>query len=440
MFSKESISDIESAHCFQGIPPSEIIIPYPSIRSLLDSQTRRYGEKPFLIHYDEKNHRSEYSFRDVFQMVSKTANFLESESCTFGDRVAIDTSNRVETIIHYFSVWMIGGTAVVIDKNQSTKVIEKIIRETKVKLFFTQPEISQEHRDLRQKLFGFTNVIETTPDFITSFLENQSETYKIGMKSKLRDDGLIFYKSPKNSSSIGVILSHYNLMVNGMGIADWNRLSDEQPVVCGVNLVDIEGITGCLMMSLYSGAPIIILEQHYPSSIVNAISNERAQVAIVNPKTLKQLTDQTFPKKDFPTFRHFLCTQPISPELIETVKKKLNVPVISGYSIPETTSFSTFLPLDFSIEDYHKMKVNKNYLPIGYPSHPNELDIQNNKSKSLSEGEKGEIVIRGHNVMKGYFKNKKATEDVFKHGWLHTGKRGLYLKDKSCKRFYFQKL
>ncbi len=438
MFSKESVSDIESAHCFHGIPPSEIIIPYPSIRSLLDSQTRRYGEKPFLIYYDGKNHRSEYSFRDVFQLVSKTANFLESERCTFGDCIAIDTANRVETIIQYFSVWMIGGTAVVIDINHPAKVIEKIIRETEVKLFFTQPEISQNYRDLRQKLSGFTNVIETTPDFVTSFLENQSETYKIGMKSKLRDDGLIFYKSPKNSSSTGVILSHYNLMVNGMGIADWHRLSDEQPVVCGVNLTDIEGITGCLMMSLYSGAPIIIIEQHYPSSIVNTISNERAQVAIINPKTLKQLTYQTFPKNDFSNFRHFICTPPIKPELIKTVKKKLNIPVISSFSIPETSSFSTFLPLDFSIEDYQKMKVNKNYSPIGYPSHPNELDIQDSKGNSLSEGEKGEIVIRGHNVMKGYFNDEKVTADVFKYGWLHTGKQGFYLKDKNGKRFYFQ--
>ena len=85
--------------------------------------------------------------------------------------------------------------------------------------------------------------------------------------------------------------------------------------------------------------------------------------------------------------------------------------------MPELTGFASF--------SQASEKVTENLIPIGTPLHLCEMTILDKSGEELPNGEPGQIAVRGHNVMKGYFNNKKANKKAFAHGWFNTGLTGL---------------
>jgi long-chain acyl-CoA synthetase len=77
------------------------------------------------------------------------------------------------------------------------------------------------------------------------------------------------------------------------------------------------------------------------------------------------------------------------------------------------------------------------YPSIGVPIEPNEMTIHDAEGRELPDGEKGEIVIRGHNVMVGYFQRPDANAETFKHGWFRSGDEGFRRRDESGRPFFF---
>ena len=102
-------TNIESAQSISGVPSSEIMIPYPSIRSLLDSQVQQYGNRTFLI-INENDYCHQISFIDFFHQVCKCANFLRSQKICFGDRVKVNYNGKFRSLIQIFGIWEVGGT------------------------------------------------------------------------------------------------------------------------------------------------------------------------------------------------------------------------------------------------------------------------------------------------------------------------------------------
>ncbi len=74
---------------------------------------------------------------------------------------------------------------------------------------------------------------------------------------------------------------------------------------------------------------------------------------------------------------------------------------------------------------------------IGVEIEPNEMDIHNTSGEPVSEGERGEIVIRGHNVMKYYDQNPDANAKTFEFGWFRSGDEGFYKKDSHGRKYFF---
>jgi long-chain acyl-CoA synthetase len=108
-----------------------------------------------------------------------------------------------------------------------------------------------------------------------------------------------------------------------------------------------------------------------------------------------------------------------------------------GYGLSETTCYSCFLPIDLAPGE-HKLWLSKFGFPsIGVPLPVNEMAIHDEHGNELGEGERGEIVIRGHNVMRYYFENPEANEHTFAHGWFRSGDAGFFRYDDEARKFFF---
>ncbi len=208
------ISNLESAQSIRGVPSSEIMIPYPSIRSLLDSQVQRYGNRTFLI-INENDHCHQISFVDFFHQVCKCANFLRRQKICFGDRVKVNYNGEFRSLIQIFGIWEVGATVYLNDYEKDSVFIED-------------------------------------PFLFDETLEEESTTIQIGKKSKLSDECLIL----SNNYGKDVILSHYNMMVSGMAISAYFQFSDKDVIGCPEPTNDLLNLSGAIMSGLYSGCQI----------------------------------------------------------------------------------------------------------------------------------------------------------------------------------------
>ena len=104
---------------------------------------------------------------------------------------------------------------------------------------------------------------------------------------------------------------------------------------------------------------------------------------------------------------------PVPAEILKKFEETFGVLVIEGYGLSESTCRSTFNP-----PSDHRRPGSCGQ-PIG-----NEMKVFDENDEEVEYGELGEIVLRGPNIFKGYFKNREATEKAFANGWFHTGDIG----------------
>ncbi len=111
--------------------------------------------------------------------------------------------------------------------------------------------------------------------------------------------------------------------------------------------------------------------------------------------------------------------------------------IVHGYGLSETTCYSCFIPQNLSNAEHKKWQNEFGFPSIGIPLQCNEMEIYDDKGKSMNEGEKGEIVIKGLNVMKYYFENEEANAKDFEHGWFHSDDEGFFELDNKENKYYF---
>jgi len=145
-------------------------------------------------------------------------------------------------------------------------------------------------------------------------------------------------------------------------------------------------------------------------------------------------------RADLLRFRHIVCgAGTLAMSLVKAFEDKFGIPVLHGYGLSETACYSCFLPIDLSPEEHTRWLLDYGYPSIGCPIAPNEMAIfdPSGSGQQLGAGERGEICIRGHNVMQGYFQRPDANAETFKFGWFRSGDEGFYQEDARGRQFFF---
>ena len=112
---------------------------------------------------------------------------------------------------------------------------------------------------------------------------------------------------------------------------------------------------------------------------------------------------------------------------------------MQGYGLSETPCYSCFLPLDLTQDQHTHWLKDFGYPSIGVPVKTNEMAIFDplGAGQHLGPGERGEICIRGHNVMKFYFQRVEANRETFRFGWFRSGDEGFFEQDEQGRQFFF---
>ncbi len=478
-----SATNIQKAHIKDGIPQELRKVPFRNIRDLLSLHSKTSGQKTYLIFYDEDGSRQELGFAEFNARVHQTANFMYDDlGIRRGDRVATISYNHVDTVLIYYACWVIGATVAPQNVAEDDRRIAFILRNSEAKVCFVRVEYLERAEyiiggidddegaanivnlvavggDSGGEYVNFHEAIKSRP---TTFLADES-----GAKSAdtplnkgsdatadLADEALLVYTSGTTGTPKGVILAQYNLLVDAQGISQWQAITGNQRMMCVLPIHHVNGIVVTLMTPMFVGGSTVLNRRFSVSQFWERIVREQVNVVSVVPTLLQFLVEYgdrergagnsifggNISRRNLTHFRHLICgAGTLSVSLAKAFSEMFGITILHGYGLSETTCYSCFLPINLSWKSNQHWLLDHDYPSIGCPIEPNEMAIfaADGSGVKLGEGERGEICIRGHNVMQGYFKRPDANAETFKFQWFRSGDEGYFLRDENGRPFLF---
>jgi long-chain acyl-CoA synthetase len=245
----------------------------------------------------------------------------------------------------------------------------------------------------------------------------------VGMSDKIDDiklapddDAIIIYTSGTTGKPKGCLLTHGNLIANARQITEWMCFGENDRLLTVMPLFHMNAVSVTTMTALYAGGSTVVSPKFSASRFWDII--EKYQItSFGSVATMLSMLLSKTPHSALRTphsLRFAMCgSAPVPAEVLRKFEETFGCLVIEGYGLSESTCRSTFNPPN---ENRRPGSCGK---PIG-----NEMKIFDDNDNELPDNEMGEIVMRGPNIFKAYFKNSEATEKAFANGWFHTGDIG----------------
>lgn len=396
---------------------------FANIKHLLETRVAEFPDKEFL--FSEKDGRV-FTYRAFDAEVNRAADLLASLKIQKGDRVSLYLTNSAEYLIFYFACFKLGAWAAPVNAHLKTHEIEFIIANSESSVVITQadllPRIEAAGANIPSLLHTLVvgsqwSVVGENSD-INKLTADRRPPAAENRLPAADDVAIIIYTSGTTGKPKGVLLTHGNLLINAREIADWLKLTKADRSLMIMPLFHVNALMTTGLAALTVGGSIVLAEKFSASRHWQMISKYRVTY-FGSVATMLSLLNQTYPQGvpegcDTASLRFALCgSAPVPVEVMKTYEALFDCKVIEGYGLSETSCRSTFNPVD------DRRKVGSVGLPIG-----NEMKVFDDEDHELAPNQVGEIVLRGANITKGYYKNDAANEAAFRSGWFHSGDLG----------------
>ena len=400
-------------------------------------------EKPWMIYMDERDNRSTWSYSVFIDVAQRCASLLKSHGITRGDRVLVAGHNHPDTVVAYFACWLLGACAVPLNMTEDNARLSYIASHCGARLVLCRSEyrsrldVATSNVDVRIIDVDTDNNDPAFYNQVRAFAPHEWPSETTDMRW---DDCLIVYTSGTTGNPKGVVLNQQNLFADGMDIAQWHGITHEQRMMCVLPIHHVNGIIVTLVAPFTAGGSVVLHRKFSTHRFFSSIINKEVHVVSVVPTMLALLLEAGADGAKLleSQFRHIICgAGPLTCELAERFETAYGVPVIHGYGLSETTCYSCFLPTDLSATEHHSWMQDHGFPSIGVAIPCNEMAIHNDQGAPVPDGERGEIVIRGTNVMSGYDASERANAEAFAFGWFRSGDEGFRVLDEKGRHFYF---
>ncbi len=408
-----------------------------NLASILDYSAYEYPEKAAIIFGEQK-----ITFAQLNTYCNKIANGLVAAGIGKGDKVVLSCLNLPYFPMAYYAILKAGAVVVPISVLSKGREIAYYLKDCDAKAFIC----FQGTPELPMGEFGYTGFKEVdscehfwlitadpaAPSPIAGvptmgmMMGPQSGDFD-SVATSPDDTSVILYTSGTTGFPKGAELSHSNMVMNAMGSRDLCTLTHDDINVVSLPLFHSFGQTVQMNASFTKGCTIMPIAKFTPEAVFDAIQNHGASVFAGVPTMYWAMLN--FEDKegqfDFDVIKNNLRVgasggAALPVEILKGFKEKYGIQILEGYGLSETCPVATF------------NQPSKPCKPgsIGFPIWGIEVKIFDENDQEVPVGEVGEVVISGHNVMKGYYNKPEETAAAFKGGkWFHTGDLGTMDED-----------
>jgi acyl-CoA synthetase (AMP-forming)/AMP-acid ligase II len=406
--SPDLLEKIRHARSLEAIPHDHSIVPCATIGELLQMRVEEHEGEPFLIFYEDEGHRQELSYREFYEEVCRTANYFSASGIRQGSRIGVVSTNHTDTVVAYFAGFLLGGVIVPISTEEEDRRISHILSHSGVEMLLVRAQFVDRILRLlppsQVKIACTGQRIRADLPYAPAEIARQPSTLTAPSGGSRDDEALLVFTSGTGGPPRGVVLTHYNLLVDAMAIAEWHVLSPDQRMMCVLPLHHVNGIVVTLLTPLFAGCGVVLNQKFHANRFFERISAERVSLASVVPTLLQFLLHSSLDMEAYKlaSFRHLVCgAGPLTVELAQKFEQTFKIPIIHGYGLSEATCYASFLPLDLN-HAMHKQWLTKHGFPsIGVPLPVNEMEIHDPDGKPQEEGARGEMKDFTSRMMKG---------------------------------------
>ena len=383
-----------------------------------------------------------FTYRELDAISSQVAGGLRALGFGPGDHIALSCPNTPHFPIAYYAILKIGAVVVPLHVLLKPREIANLLRDADVKgllVFEGTPELPMaamaraacdEVPECRHLVVMTIDPAAPSPvdrsRTLTQIVQGQPTNVEVYAPSP-DDTAVILYTSGTTGQPRGAELTHLNMTINAIASRDM-LMPALDPSADAVNITLITlplfhstGQTAQMNTGFSGGWTTVLLPRFEPAAVIRAFEEERISCWVGVPTMFWMLLEyarrsQIDVSRAATSLRCVVSGgAPMSPALLTDFERTFGVRVLEGYGMSETSPVACFNQL------YRPSKVGT----VGLPVFACEIGVVDDADQPLPAGTRGEVVIRGHNVMKGYYKRPAETAEALRNGWMHTGDIGV---------------
>ncbi len=401
-----------------------------NLATLLEESARQYPDKT-AIAFDQIR----LTYRQVNAMANQLANGLVKAGIRRGDKICICCPNLPYFPIMVFGILKVGAVVVPLNVLLKRREFAYHLSDSESVGFICfqgtdqLPVLHEGYAGWQEAktcphlwaiptIPGADSPLEGVPTFM-DLLHNQPDTFDT-VATRADDTCLIIYTSGTTGRPKGAELTHSNMTINAMTTRDMGKSTANDVMLVVLPLFHSFGFSCQMLSGILTGCTLVLQPRFEPAAVLRAFQDEGITLFAGVPTMYWDLLNcPELGKFDIDKISSSLrlCNSGGAAMPVEVMKRfeeKFNVTILEGYGLSETSPVASFNRLD------------KPRKPgsIGLPIWGVEMMVVDHDMNEASTGKTGEIVIRGHNIMKGYYKRDEANDEAFRGGWFHSGDVG----------------
>jgi long-chain acyl-CoA synthetase len=388
-----------------------------NLATMLRESATANPDKP-LVHINDLS----FTYAQVDEISGRLASSLLALGLERGDKVAVQLPNLPQFLFTYFGILKAGLVMVPLNPLLRAPEVAYHLENSDSKVLVTFEMFADEAVKGAQQAGGITTYVVNMPgnDQRPEGTKHYDELYFADdtreiLPTDADDTAVLLYTSGTTGKPKGAELTHFNLYMNCTVAGELFGFRDDDVGVAVLPLFHVFGLSSVLNTSVRYGGTIVLIPRFELEPVVEAVERHRCTIFSGVPTMYFGLLTMDTSGKDLSSLRVGVSGGAAIPgEVIRAFEEKFpGCVVLEGYGLSESTSTTTF---NVNAEQ-------RKVLSIGKPVWGVQVQVVDAQDKPLPPGQDnvGEIVIRGHNIMKGYYKNPEATAEAFRGGWFHTG-------------------
>lgn len=401
-------------HYVEG-QPAEVEIPEISLPELLQQTVKKYQNNIAITFINQK-----MTYGELLAVVKKVASAFSKRGLKKGDRVALMLPNTPFYPISYFATLMCGATIVQVNPLYKPDELRYILSDSGATFIVAfeplSPVVEAVKNDTKLKEIIYASA-ESASQFHELMQDAGDQVPNIEIDPK-EDVAVLQYTGGTTGRSKGAMLTHYNLVANTIQSAvAINPVSEpgKERVLMVAPLFHVYGMTSGMNLAFYNGNNLIMLPRFDIEQVVKTIETFKPTNFPGVPTMYIGLLNYA-KNHDIKLDSFKSCTSgsaPLPVEVLEQLHEVTGAPVAEGYGLSEASPTTHRNPV---------VGIQKaGSIGIPFPSTDVKIVDKETGERTLEVGEIGEMIIKGPQVMKGYWNMPEETEQTIRNGWLYTG-------------------
>lgn len=391
-----------------------------TIRTLIDSWA---DESPEAVYLLAPESRRQLTVAELQHMVRDIGGRLAALGVSPDEKAAFLLDNGLWSTALLLGCMYNGRVVVPLNAVSGPDALEYVLEHSDTKVLFVSEHYREKFADVLERAGQRLVVIPTDEDRGPAWPSGTDQTGESGRFEPAEDDvGILIYTSGTTGRPKGVLMSHRNAIAGGRNCVLAHQLSANDRALCVLPIYHINGQMVTVMGPLVSRGSVVMPHRYSTSGFWPLIEQFRCTWFSVVPTVIAYLLERAErdglrPSPEALGYLRFgrSASAPLSPAMHRAFESCFGVPIVETMGLTETAAQILSNPLPPAAPRYGSPGV----------AFGNEVKVVDEQGNDAPDGQVGELLIRGDNVTRGYYKNPEATaQSLDEQGWLHSGDLG----------------